>query len=57
MISNLDEKCLLKFLSGNCDKDFTKDSEIVNLLREYNIDIKFENFNQIYDIIDEYENN
>lgn len=57
MISNLDEKCLLKFLSGASDNNPGKEPDIVNLLRTYNIDIKFENFNQIYDIIDEYENN
>lgn len=57
MISNLDEKCLLKFLSGNCDSESDSELKIINLLRQYNIDIKVQNFNELYDIIDEYENN
>ena len=39
MISSLDEKCLLKFLSEGPDKKFGNDSNIINLLREFNIDV------------------
>ncbi len=57
MISNLNEKCLLKFLSSTNSVDQKAKTKMVNLLKQFGIEIKFKNFNELYDIIDEYENN
>jgi hypothetical protein len=55
MASNLNEKCLLRFLGQGDEKPFGKGSEIVRLLKQFNITVKANNFNELHNIIDEWE--
>ncbi|GBF22951.1 hypothetical protein tpqmel_0355 [Candidatus Gastranaerophilus sp. (ex Termes propinquus)] len=56
MVANLNEECLLRFLKSQDTSLWSNQASLVNMLKSFGIEIKFQNPNSVYDIIDEYEN-
>jgi ubiquinone biosynthesis protein COQ9 len=55
MLKNLNEECLLHFLKSADESFYTKRAALASLLSFHGIEIKFQNFNYVHDIIDDYE--
>lgn len=55
MLTNLNEKYLLKFMSGVNTSLANEEVDICDVLKSFGVKIKFKNNNLIYDIIDSME--
>ena len=55
MITSLNEEYLLKFLYRTEEISFSRNSEFINLLNKFDIDIDSTSSNSLYDIIEKYE--
>ena len=56
MITSLNEESLLNFLYKTEEKSFGFNSELINLLNNYDVEVKNVSTGSLYDIIEEYEN-
>jgi len=52
MICNKNEKYLLQFISGICS-DNSKHNELLEIISKFGLKPKFNNYNPVYQIIDE----
>ena len=57
MMTNINEKCLLKYLGTKDGLSYPQQDEFTNLLNKLNIKILSPEKYSLYDIIEEYENN
>jgi len=55
MLTNLNEKYLLKFISNADIISHSSGSELLDLLSNLGVKIKFNNTNPVYDLIDMFE--
>jgi len=55
MITSLNEEYLLKFLYRTEEISFSRNSEFINLLNKFDVDIDSTSSNSLYDIIEKYE--